>query len=94
MEGKESTLATLSSGDFFGGISLLNQAPRSADVIANEQALPLKVTMSSFERMPPRFRNVALPFLFNVSRSVVTRMRLLTRRYNDSLHFADILTGG
>jgi CRP-like cAMP-binding protein len=92
-DGKEANLATLSSGDFFGEISLLDQGPRSADVIANEQTLLLRITMSSFERMRKEAPDVALPFLFNVSRSVVTRMRLLTRRYNDSLHFSDIFTG-
>jgi len=94
MDGKESNLATLSSGDFFGEISLLDQGPRSTDVVANEQTLLLKITMNAFERMRKEAPDVALPFLFNVSRSVVTRMRLLTRRYNDSLHFSDIFTGG
>jgi hypothetical protein len=35
--------------------------------------------------------DVALPFLYNVSRSVVTRMRVLTRRYNDSLQLSQVL---
>lgn len=92
VEGKESILNTLYSGDFFGEISLLDQGPRSADVVANEQSLLLKITAQAFERMKKEAPDVALPFLFNLSRSVVIRMRTLTRRYEDSLHYTQILT--
>jgi CRP-like cAMP-binding protein len=88
VNGKERLLNTLSSGDFFGEISLLDQGPRSADVVANEQSLLLKLTARSFERMKKEAPDVALPFLFNVSRSVVTRMRALTKRYKDSLQLS------
>jgi CRP-like cAMP-binding protein len=86
VDDKETILATLSAGDFFGEISLLDQGPRSADVVANEQSLVLKVPVKAFERMKKEAPDVALPFLFNVSRSAVTRMRMLTKRYEDSLH--------
>lgn len=92
VDGKESILNTLFSGDFFGEISLLDQGPRSADVVANEQSLLLKITAQAFERMKKEAPDVALPFLFNVSRSVVTRMRTLTKRYKDSLQLSQIFT--
>jgi len=94
VDGKESILNTLSSGDFFGEISLLDQGPRSADVVANEQSLLLKITAQAFERMKKEAPDVALPFLFNVSRSVVTRMRMLTKRYKDSLQLSQVFTDG
>ncbi len=83
---KESLLTTLSVGDFFGEISLLDQGPRSADVVANEESLLLKISVPAFEKMKKEAPDVALPFMFNISRSVVTRMRRLTKRYVDSLH--------
>ena len=36
-DGKESILATLKSGDFFGEVSLLDEGPRSADVVRSEE---------------------------------------------------------
>ena len=67
-------------------MALLDQGPRSADVVANEQSMLLKISAKAFDRMKVEAPDVALPFLFNVSRSVATRMRLLTNRYADSVH--------
>jgi hypothetical protein len=93
IDGKEILLGTLATGDFFGEISLLDQGPRSADVVANEQCLLLKLTLDAFERMQKEAPDVAMPFVFNVTRSVVMRMRALTRRYNESLHLSQVFTG-
>ena len=92
VSGKETILATLCVGDFFGEISLLDQGPRSADVVTNRQSLLLKITAKAFQRMRKEAPDVALAFLFNVSRSVVTRMRMLTRRHEDSLQLWQVFT--
>jgi hypothetical protein len=42
VDGKQTTLATMKAGDFFGEISLLDQAPRSADVVANQDSTLLR----------------------------------------------------
>jgi hypothetical protein len=86
VDGKESLLATLVPGDFFGETSLLDQGPRSADVLASYESLLLKITADSFARMRREAPDVALDFIFNVSRSVVIRMRSLNKRHEDSLH--------
>ena len=86
VDGKESLLATLNPGDFFGETSLLDQGPRSADVVASYESLLLKITAAAFDRMRQEAPDVALEFLFNVSRSVVIRMRTLNKRHEDSLH--------
>ncbi len=91
VDGKESLLNTLRCGDFFGEISLLDQGPRSADIVANEPSLLLRMTAASFEQMKREAPDVALAFLSSVSRSVVTRMRVLTRRYTDSLQLSQAL---
>src|SRR5436309_463343 len=44
VRGKETILATLSAGDFFGDISLFDSGPRSADVVANTDSVVLKIS--------------------------------------------------
>ena len=51
ISGKESILATLNAGDFFGEISLFDHGPRSADVLANSESTLLKITSSAFQRL-------------------------------------------
>jgi CRP-like cAMP-binding protein len=73
-------------GDFFGEVSLLDEGPRSANVLANEDSLLFKITAASFKHMVEEAPALATPFLYGLSRSVVSRLRSLTRRYQDSVH--------
>lgn len=88
IDGKESTLATITAGEFFGEISLLDQGPRSADVIANKDSVLLKISTAAIEKVVREAPQFATPFLFALSRSVVSRIRSLTKRYEDSIHFS------
>jgi CRP-like cAMP-binding protein len=83
---KESILATLKQGDFFGEISLLDEGPRSADVIANQDSALLKISTASFYRLVKEAPAMATPFLLALSRSLVGRMRNLSKQYQDSIH--------
>ena len=87
VEGKESTLATLTPGDCFGEISLLDQGPRSADVIANKDSVLLKLSSASFERLVSEAPALSVPFLLALSRAVVFRIRRVTKKYEDSIRF-------
>src|SRR5947209_3509643 len=49
VRGKETILATLSAGDFFGDISLFDSGPRSADVVANTDSVVLKISATAFD---------------------------------------------
>jgi CRP-like cAMP-binding protein len=90
IDGKESTLSTMEAGDFFGEISLLDHGPRSADIIANKQSILLKISTAGFERMVREAPEVATPFLYALARSVASRVRVLTKKYQDSIHVARI----
>jgi hypothetical protein len=94
IDGKETTLATLTTGDFFGEVSLLDEGPRSADVIANQESVVLKISSSGFRRLMQEAPELAVRFLYALSRSVVGRMRLLTKRYQDSIHFSRTAASG
>jgi CRP-like cAMP-binding protein len=84
-EGKESILATLKAGEFFGEVSLLDEGPRSADVVANERSTLLKISTASFARLRREAPALAEPFLHALSQILVGRMRVLNKRYVDSL---------
>ncbi|MEO8429135.1 MAG: cyclic nucleotide-binding domain-containing protein [Verrucomicrobiota bacterium] len=87
VDGKESTLGTIAAGDTFGEISLIDQGPRSADVLANRDSVLLKISCLAFEQLLREAPSLAVPFLLALSRSVVGRVRTLTSRYEDSVRF-------
>lgn len=85
---KESTLATLPVGECFGELAILDQGPRSADVVANQPSVLIKVSEASLKRMFAEAPALAAPFLLALSRVITKRVRVLTKRYEDSIHFS------
>ncbi|MBI5775054.1 MAG: cyclic nucleotide-binding domain-containing protein [Verrucomicrobia bacterium] len=86
--GKETTIATLGPGEFFGEISLFDQGPRSADVVANTDGTLLKITVAVFEDLAQKEPDLATPFMLAVARTLTARIRADNKRYRDSLSFA------
>jgi hypothetical protein len=86
--GKETILVTLSAGEFFGEISLFDHGPRSADVIANQDSLLLKISASNFEKLLEEAPDLAAPFLFAICKTLTARIRADNKRYRDSINFA------
>ena len=87
VEGKETTLATIGAGECFGEISLLDQGPRSADVVANRDTRLLKLSSAAFERLLREAPALALPIVLALSRALVDRVRRTTKRYEDTIRF-------
>jgi len=88
VDGKETTLSTMGVGDFFGEISLLDEGPRSADVLANSDSLLLKISAAAFDRVMREAPALAAAFLYGLSKSIGARVRVLTQKYQDSIHFS------
>jgi len=86
--GKETTLSTMTAGDFFGEISLLDEGPRSADVIANADSRLLKISATAFDRVMREAPALASSFLYGLSKSIGARVRVLTQKYQDSIHLS------
>jgi CRP-like cAMP-binding protein len=78
-DGREVILATLGNGDFFGEMSLIDDQPRSAHVIAMEASNLLVLRRDDFQRCLDETPRIALGLL-----------RALTRR----LRLADSKIGG
>jgi hypothetical protein len=85
--GKETTLSTLGPGDFFGDMSLFDQGPRSADVVANVDSTVLKITASSFENLAKEAPDLAAPFLMSTAKTLAARIRADNKRLGDSVKF-------
>lgn len=84
---RETILATLTVGEFFGEISLFDHGPRSADVIANTDASVLKISAGAFEKLSKEAPEVATPFLLAVSKTLTARIRADNKRYTDTVKF-------
>jgi len=88
VDGKESTLTTLGPGDSFGEVSVLDHGPRSADVVANVDSTVLKISATMLDEILRNSPGAAAPFLLALGRSVASRLRSLTRRYEDSIQLS------
>jgi hypothetical protein len=86
--GKETILAILGSGDFFGEISLFDHGPRSADVLANEETILLRVSAAAFQKVINEAPELAAPFLHAMGKTLTSRIRADNKRYRDSIAFA------
>jgi CRP/FNR family transcriptional regulator/CRP/FNR family cyclic AMP-dependent transcriptional regulator len=67
-EGKETVLATLQPGDFFGEMSLLDEAPRAATVRAVRAARLFLLRRDDFRRHVAEYPRMALALLVEMNR--------------------------
>ena len=86
--GKETILSTLGPGEFFGDMSLFDQGPRSADVVANADSTVLKITAAAFEDLTSKAPDLAAPFLMATVKTLAARIRADNKRVRDSANFA------
>ena len=85
--GRDIDLAILKEGDFFGELALIDEGPRSADVIALEDVALLKITQAVVAAVAGVFPTAAFKLLIAIGRIMVERLRLANQRYVDSLLF-------
>ncbi len=88
IDGRESTLSTMTAGECFGEIAIIDEGPRSADVLANVESVLLKISAGALKRLFQEAPALAAPFLLALSKTITGRVRALTKRYEDSIHFA------
>jgi hypothetical protein len=88
ISGKEKILTTLGVGEFFGEMSLFDLGPRSADVVANQDSLLLKISSDAFGNLTREAPKLASPFLLAIGKTLTARIRADNKRYSDSVNFA------
>jgi CRP-like cAMP-binding protein len=88
--GRETILATMGVGDCFGELAILDQGPRSADVLANQPTVLIKVSEAGLRKMFAEAPALAAPFMFALSRVIVQRIRAMTKRYEDTINFSRV----
>jgi hypothetical protein len=85
---RETILATLGPGDFFGDISLLDKGPRSADVVANQDSVVAQVSSADLDALSKDAPDLAAAFLKGLGRTLTARIRADNKRFGDSVKFA------
>jgi CRP-like cAMP-binding protein len=85
--GRDVELAVMREGDFFGELALVDQGPRSADVIAVSDAALLKITQATISAAAGVYPTAAFKLLIAIGRIMVERLRRANQRYVDSLLF-------
>src|SRR5277367_3021885 len=81
--GQETTLATLGVGECVGELAVIDESPRSADVIVNTEAVLLKISAVSLKKLFQEAPALAAPFLLALSKTIAARVRSTTKRYED-----------
>lgn len=86
--GEETTLATMGVGECFGELAIMDQGPRSADVIANQPSVLIKVSEGALRKMFAEAPALAAPFMLALTRVITQRIRVMTKRYEDTIQFS------
>jgi len=86
--GKATTLATMGVGECFGELAVVDQGPRSADVIANQPSVLIKVSEGALRKMFAEAPALAAPFMLALTRVIAQRIRVMTKRYEDTIQFS------
>ncbi len=86
--GCESTIATIGVGECFGELAVFDESPRSADIVTNVESVVLKISSTALKRLFQEAPALAAPFLFGLNKTINSRIRTMTKRYEDSILFA------
>ena len=84
---RDFVLATITAGDFFGELALVDAGPRSANVEAVTDSVLLKISQAMISAAAGVYPTAAFKLLIAIGRVLVGRLRKSNQRYVDSLLF-------
>jgi len=73
----ETAVPEFGPGDMFGELSLFNEAPRSATVIAIEPTFAVALFQAEFSSLLTKNKSIGVKVLMEISRTMSTRVRQL-----------------
>ena len=85
VDGRETMLAELATGDFFGEFCLISESPRAADVVAKRDCRLLKITKPAFAKLMAEHSDITTKFLFAILTTLASRLRNMDRKFVDSM---------
>jgi CRP-like cAMP-binding protein len=86
--GRESPLATMGVGECFGELAVVDQGPRSADVTANQPTVLIKMSDAALKKIIAEAPALAAPFMLALTKVIAQRVRVTTKRYEDTILFS------
>ena len=78
-EGRENRLASFSAGTVFGELALLDRAPRSATIAAEDELVCYVLTDKAFDELTRDHARIAVVLLANLARELSGRLRQANR---------------
>lgn len=84
-DGRKIELSQLETGDFFGEVSMVDDGPRSANVIAVEDCVLLRITRMTIGVLSGLQPAAAIQILGAIGRALVGRLRASNQKYIDIL---------
>jgi len=84
----EEALAVLKKGNYFGEMALIDNAPRSASAVANEDTVLLKITDANFRNLLVKDRKLAYKLLWGLVKTFSKRLRETDNKLKNILAIA------
>lgn len=84
----EEALAVLKKGNYFGEMALIDNAPRSASAVANEDTVLLKITDANFRNLLVNDRKLAYKLLWGLVKTFSKRLRETDNKLKNILAIA------
>jgi sulfate permease, SulP family len=78
-DGGATRLVSFSAGTVLGEVALLDHAPRSATVLADDELVCFVLTETAFEQLKAHHPAIAMHLVINLAREVSSRLRRATR---------------
>jgi hypothetical protein len=79
--GEDRSLGQIPAGQFFGEMAMFNRAPRSADIVSEDNARLFRLTSESFLGMVRHQPGLAAPILFSLASTMAARISEANSRF-------------